>query len=149
LEGGEKNMLLLQKIKNQKGFTLVELLVVISIIGILVAIAIPRFTSATATANTAKMQADLRTIDSAIQMFAANNGGAVPAADADVTAVAGLAPYLPTTLTVPRGRIMIAGVEVAQPTSYGINANGRAIATDGGANGLTAEEINAPAVAAP
>lgn len=138
-------MTVLKRIKNQKGFTLVELLVVISIIGILVAIAIPRFTSATATANTAKVQADLRIVDGAIQMYAANNGGEFPDAADDVTVVDGLEPYLPTTLTVPRGAVMVNGVEGVAPTSYGINDDGRAIATGGGFGGMTAEEINAPA----
>ena len=62
-------------LSNRKGFTLVELLVVISIIGILSAIAIPKFTDANKTARGAKIQADLRTLDSAIQIYNASAGG--------------------------------------------------------------------------
>ena len=62
-----------KRLSNRKGFTLVELLVVISIIGILSAIAIPKFTSATDSARGAKIQADLRSIDSAIQIYKAQN----------------------------------------------------------------------------
>lgn len=68
-----------KRLSNRKGFTLVELLVVISIIGILSAIAIPKFTDATKTARGAKIQADLRTIDSAIQIYYAS-AGSYPAA---------------------------------------------------------------------
>ena len=60
--------------KNKKGFTLVELVVVIAILGILAGIAIPRFMDATASARGSKIVADLRTIDSAITMYYAKVG---------------------------------------------------------------------------
>lgn len=62
-----------QNLKSQKGFTLVELMVVVAILGILASIAIPRLSNSTASANTAKAAADLRTIDSAISMYLAND----------------------------------------------------------------------------
>lgn len=61
-------------IKNQKGFTLVELVVVIAIIGILAGIAVPRFMEATASARGAKIVADMRTIESAVIIYYAKNG---------------------------------------------------------------------------
>lgn len=60
--------------QNRKGFTLVELLVVIAIIGVLAAMAIPRFTNASASARGAKIIADLRTIDSAVSLYYAQYG---------------------------------------------------------------------------
>jgi|LGOV01.1.fsa_nt_gb prepilin-type N-terminal cleavage/methylation domain-containing protein len=57
---------------NQKGFTLIELIVVISIIGILAAIAVPRFTGFTDNAATAAEDATLRTIESAHAIYQAD-----------------------------------------------------------------------------
>ncbi|WP_370822028.1 type II secretion system protein [Phascolarctobacterium faecium] len=60
--------------KNRKGFTLVELVVVIAILGILAGLAIPRFIGATETARGARVIADLRTVESALSMYYAKNG---------------------------------------------------------------------------
>jgi len=60
--------------KNQNGFTLLELMIVIAIVSILSLIAIPKFNDAIAQANTARIQSDLQTIDTAIVMYQAQNG---------------------------------------------------------------------------
>lgn len=60
---------LLRKAKNQKGFTLVELMVVVVIIGILVAIAIPIYNQVTARAELGAIESNLRTINGAVNMI--------------------------------------------------------------------------------
>lgn len=62
--------------KNNKGFTLVELVVVIAIIGILAGIAIPMYTDATATARGARIVADMATIQEAYTAYLVKNGEA-------------------------------------------------------------------------
>jgi len=57
----------------EEGFTLIELLVVIAVLGILAAIAIPRMTGVTDDARNARAEADLRTVQTGLEMYYASN----------------------------------------------------------------------------
>ena len=55
--------------RNVKGFTLVEILIVVIILGILAAIVIPQFTEASNDARTSALVSDLQTLRSQIELF--------------------------------------------------------------------------------
>ncbi len=62
--------------RNTKGFTLIELLIVVVIIGILAAIAIPKFAATKEKAYLATMKTDLKNLATAQEGYASNNNGA-------------------------------------------------------------------------
>lgn len=70
--------------RGQRGFTLIELLIVVVIVGILAAIAIPKFTNTKGKAGAASMRSDLRNLASAQESYWVENrtyyGGALPGA---------------------------------------------------------------------
>ena len=86
------------------GFTLIEMLVVISIIGVLMAIALVAFQSSRASARDAKRQADLEQIRSALELFRADSSnGLYPVGSGNTASVFGaqLSVYLPTNPADP------------------------------------------------
>lgn len=77
--------------RDRQGFTLVELLVVVVIVGILAAIAIPRFSASREKTFFAAMKTDLKNLVAAQEIYyAANNYMYAGAAGSDVPGVTGL-----------------------------------------------------------
>ncbi len=85
--------------RNNKGFTLVELMVVLLIIGILVAIAVPIYNKSVGDANKKAIAANLRTIDGAIMQYSTvEDVDTKPPAEANLTS-----DYIQVWPTNPKG----------------------------------------------
>lgn len=65
-------------LKNKKGFTLVELMVVVAILGILVAVAVPVYSNVTDNAKKKTCESNIATIKSAVAVYQAGNNGNPP-----------------------------------------------------------------------
>ena len=68
---------MMKMFRRDEGFTLVELMVVVLIIGILVAIAVPVFLNASASAAAKSCQANQRTFNGAVQTYAASTNSTI------------------------------------------------------------------------
>lgn len=86
--------------RRAKGFTLIELLIVVVIIGILAAIAIPKFGSTKEKAYVASMKADLRNLATYEESFAADSAAYFGGTASGTTALQGFVASQNVTVTV-------------------------------------------------
>ena len=64
--------------RSRKGFTLIELMIVIAIIAILAAILVPNFIRARAQGQLTACKSNLKNIGTALEMYSTDNGGRFP-----------------------------------------------------------------------
>lgn len=128
----------------QKGFATLEVILMVMVIGILASIAVPRFTAVTTAANTVKIQSDLSTIDTAIEVYYMEHGKYPESLDDLKEYVRGV----DENLKPPSGKVYLNGSETAEDVpadEYTIqseidNEEARAICGEGN----TAEKFYVP-----
>lgn len=135
----------------KKGFTLVELLIVIMVIAILIGIALPRFRGMQDEASTTKAAAELRTLQTAAESFYIHSSPhAYPAAGATwETSLTAAAPQIigaalidPFNGTTQYGYALSANGRYYVIWSVGPNGSGTlAISDTGGVSGNGADDI--------
>jgi general secretion pathway protein G len=86
--------------KSKSGFTLVEILIVVIILGILAAIVIPQFTNASQDARKSSLTSQLQTLRSQIELYKLQHGDTLP----DLTGAAPLNWNLLMTVTSYNGK---------------------------------------------
>ncbi len=80
--------------RKQKGFTLVELVVVVMILGILAAVAAPKLLGTSAAASDNGLKQSLAVVRDAIERYAAEHNGSLPPGTNEAAFKAALADYL-------------------------------------------------------
>lgn len=69
-----------KKLRSNKGFTLVEMVIVLAIIGVIAALAIPIYGNIMEKANQTADEANIKTVETAVAVYQAENG-ALPSID--------------------------------------------------------------------
>ena len=100
---------------NAKGFTLIELMIVVSIVGILATIAVPSYQSSLIKAKETVLRQDLFTLRELLDHHRADKGKYPPSLDGLVTAG-----YLRTLPKDPFTNLPSSGQQIIEPTEGGI-----------------------------
>jgi general secretion pathway protein G len=137
------------KTRKNRGFTLVEILIVVVILGILAAIVIPQFTQASTEAKISSLQSNLQSIRSQIELYKIQHNDNPPTDDTtfltqmttqtDVSGAAGtdFGPYLQKIPVNPFSGLTVIGPAAAGSDWVYVNSGGSQYTFDCG-NGTDA-----------
>jgi len=117
---------MMTKLINKKGFTLIEILIVIIVLGILAMIIVPQITVSTDDAKVSTVQSDLSALRSAIEIYYAQHGNKYPgqtgtdgvANTNNVTTAATAMVAQLTQYTAANGKVSVAKVGTYQYGPY-------------------------------
>jgi type IV pilus assembly protein PilA len=117
-------MLKIFRKEGQKGFTLIELMIVIAIIGILAAIAIPQFVTYRQKGYNTQAKGELKSFYTACQAYFADVPGTTDCTTALVSAT--FTPSSAVTITTAAGATMtgVTAVHTAGTVTYTIGSSG-------------------------
>ncbi|MFH0802456.1 MAG: prepilin-type N-terminal cleavage/methylation domain-containing protein [bacterium] len=117
---------MINKKKGNRGFTLIELMIVIAIIAILAAILVPNFMKARAQGQLTACQSNLKNIGTALEMYSTDNSGRYFTGTALTPLQTG--EYLKTIPTCPANAATVAYgyASSAGPDMFTVNCGGGA-----------------------
>ena len=122
--------------ESKKGFTLVEILIVVVILGILAAIVIPQFTDASTQAKESRLVSDLQSVRSQIELYKIEHNDDMPGTVTGVDFEASMTTY--TTVAGAAAATQAPGVGVYGPYLQKIPTNPY---TDSAVIDLTATQV--------
>jgi prepilin-type N-terminal cleavage/methylation domain-containing protein len=112
-----------RKRKKEEGFTLIELIVVVAILGFLLAIAIPRYMTAREQGAAAATKANLHNLATALELYLTERSAEPPGDNGAFWDA--ISDYVPTPPTPPKGRSYLyektnTGYKIEDPNTYTI-----------------------------
>ena len=111
----------------QAGFTLIELMIVVAIIGILAAVALPAYSNYTAKAKVSNALTSVDALKSAVALCAQEQGGNVVGCDAGTNGIVKTTDFVPTKEVASLDSVKDGVIKITLATGIASDVDGKAI----------------------